>query len=119
MTLQTAVPVLRAAEYPRAKAFYTEMLGFAVVEEGGDPVQFGIFRQRTAQLFVDCWTGADTPPAPGWRAYFHTDDVDALAADLIAKGATLKGPETQPYGMREIEMSDPDGNVLCFGQDMP
>lgn len=119
MNLSSIIPALRAAEYPWSRASYTDILGFDVIEGGGDPVQFGVFRQGRAELFVDGWTGADTPPAPGWRACFHSPDVDALAAEFLAKGCTIKGPKTQPHGMREVEMADPDGNIRCFGQDMP
>ncbi len=116
MTLTSSIPVLRASDYPRAKAFWVNTLGFRVVEEGGDPPQFGIFHRERAQVFVDAWQGADKEPSPGWRAYFHTDDLDALIAE-IGDAAPVEGPRDTVYGMREIEVIDPDGNRLCFGQD--
>ena len=115
MMPQSAIPVLRAADYPRARAFWTEVLGFAVAEEGGDPARFGIFKKGAATVFVDAWHGADDTPSPAWRAYFHVEDVDGLAAAL--EWSDVEGPETKPYGMRELVVIDPDGNRLCFGQD--
>ena len=41
--------------------------------------------------------------------YIYVDDVDAVAADF---GATA---ELAYYGMREIELTDPDGNRLRIG----
>ena len=117
MPLTSSIPVLRAADYPRARAFWTGTMGFDVVEEGGDPARFGIFRRDAATVFVDAWHGGDAQPSPGWRAYFHTGDVDALAASL--ERAAIEGPEDKPWGMREIVVTDPDGNRLCFGQDIP
>lgn len=117
MSLLTSVPVLRVADYPRARAFWTGALGFEVVEEAGDPVTgFGIYRQGAARVFLIAWDGPEAA-YEGWRAYFHTDDLAAIAARLEAAGAAFRGPRTTEYGMREIEFSDPDGNVLCFGQD--
>ena len=94
-------------------------MGFVVGEEGGDPARFGIFHRGKATVFVDAWHGADAEPSPAWRSYFHTDDVDALATELREAGAEIDGPEDKVYGMREITLRDPDGNLLCFGQDIP
>ena len=115
MSLNSSIPVIRVSDYPRAKAFWTETLGFTVGEEGGDPARFGIFHSGKATVFVDAWHGADADPSPGWRAYFHLDDVDAFAASL--DWFEVEGPRDRPYGMRELEVIDPDGNRLCFGQD--
>ena len=118
MTLESAIPVLRVADYPRARAFWMDILAFDLREEGGDPPRFGIFAKEAARVFVDAWHGADAEPSPGWRAYFHTDDVDALARELAAKGYAAEGPRNAVYGMRELVVVDPDGNRLCFGQDI-
>ena len=116
--LERATPVLKTGDYPRAKAFYMETLGFEIIEEGGDPARFGIFKRGGAVIFVDSWHGAPAP-AEGWDAYFHTPDVDALCAELTAAGANItRALENAVYGMREFEVTDPDGNVLCFGSDV-
>lgn len=117
MTITSSIPVLRAADYPAAHRFWTGEMGFAVIEEGGAPPRFGIFRRDAATVFVDAWQGGDDRPSPGWRAYFHVDDVDALATELRDVGLILEGPTDTVYGMREIVVCDPDGNRLCFGQD--
>lgn len=116
MTLTSSIPVIRVSDYPRARSFWTGVLGFTLGEEGGDPPRFGIFHKDKATVFVDAWHGADTEPSPGWRAYFHVDDVDALAAEIGDKAPT-EGPRVTGYGMRELEVLDPDGNRLCFGMD--
>ena len=118
MTLTSAIPVLRSRDYPQARAFWTETMGFSIAEEGGEPPRFGIFHKDKATVFVDAWNGADPAPHDGWCAYFHCDDVDALARDLAAKGQPVNGPRDTVYGMREIDLRDPDGNLLCFGEDL-
>ena len=118
MTLDSSVPVLRSSDYAIARAFWTDMLGFSVGEEGGDPPRFGIFHRGNATVFVDAWHGADPQPSPGWRVYFYADDVDGLAAELRDRGVSVEGPRNAVYGMREMTLRDPDGNGLCFGQDL-
>ncbi|RED13867.1 VOC family protein [Pontivivens insulae] len=117
MNLTSGIPVLRVSDYPRAKAFYVDVLGFSVMEEAGDPVVgFGIFRHGPARVFLEAWQGAEAP-YDRWRAYFHTTDIGEVAGRLRAAGTSFSGPTATEYGMTEIEVADPDGNVLCFGVD--
>ena len=117
VTLTSSIPVMRVSDYPRARAFYEGVLGFAVLEEAGDPViGFGIYRLGAARVFLTAWDGPEAA-YDRWRAYFHTDDLPAIEARLKAAEATYKGPTRTFYNMDEIEVSDPDGNVLCFGTD--
>jgi catechol 2,3-dioxygenase-like lactoylglutathione lyase family enzyme len=117
MTLKTSVPVLRVSDYPRARAFWRDVLGFAIVEEAGAPVTgFGIYRRDAAQVFLIAWDGPEAP-YDRWRAYFHTDDLDGIVTALREAGTAHSGPTLTGYGMREVEVSDPDGNCVCFGED--
>ena len=116
--LLRATPVLKSGDYPRSRAFYVDVLGFGVVEEGGDPPRFGIFERDRSVLFVDAWHGAPQPVAGAWDAYIHVSGLETLHAELEARGARITRPiEDTVYGMREFEVTDPDGNVLCFGED--
>lgn len=116
--IESATPVLRSGDYPRSRHFYADVLGFTVMEEGGNPPRFGIFKQGGAVIFVNAW---DTPPPAdktGWDAYLHVRDIDVLHQKLIDLPETSPGPVRDTvYGMREFDLTDPDGNVLCFGQD--
>ncbi len=118
VTLASSIPVLRSGDYPTARSFWTLTMGFTLGEEGGEPPRFGIFHRGRATVFVDAWHGADTGFSAAWRAYFHTEDVDALAEELRGRGAAIEGPRDAVYGMREITVRDPDGNLLCFGQEI-
>ena len=119
MSYRNATPVLRASDYQRAKAFYMDVLGFERVNEAGDPVTgFGFFRAGAAQIFLHAWDGPERK-WDGWRGYFYADDLPALISKLTELGTPFKGPADTFYDMREIEVTDPDGNVLCFGTDVP
>lgn len=118
MPYQNATPVLRVADYQRAKTFYTDVLGFETVQEAGEPVVgFGIFRAGSAQIFLHSWDGPEAQ-WDGWRGYFYVDDQPAMIEKLKASEYPYKGPTDTYYGMREVEITDPDGNVLAFGTYM-
>jgi len=115
VSLRSSVPVLRVSDYARAHDFWRDVLGFEVVEEAGEPLTgFGIFRRDAASVFLIAWDGPEAP-YDRWRAYFHTDDLDEMVARLKSADVAFKGPTLTEYEMCEIEVADPDGNVVCFG----
>jgi uncharacterized glyoxalase superfamily protein PhnB len=43
-------------------------------------------------------------------------DVDRVYADLVDRHARIRMPPTNmPWGIREMHVADPDGNVIRFG----
>jgi hypothetical protein len=52
-----------------------------------------------------------------WFGYCEVDDVDALRAEITARGAQCSLPADRPYGMREIVVTTIDGNRIVFGQE--
>lgn len=71
IVLESATPVLKTADYPTARSFYIDRLGFTIIEEGGDPPRFGIFRRGDALLFIEGWKGALSSVPGAWEAYIH------------------------------------------------
>ncbi|MEO0964758.1 MAG: VOC family protein [Planctomycetota bacterium] len=67
---------------------------------------------------------AGVPYLPNWKhrdktaqVYFWVDDVDALYAELMERGATHDfGPCDQPHGCREFGIQDLDDHDVVFGQ---
>lgn len=117
---ERATPVLKSADYRRSRHYYEGVLGFTVLEEGGDPPRFGIFGRGQSRLFVDSWHGGPHSVPGSWDAYIHVSGIAELAGEYGAAGADItRPPENTVYGMREFEVTDPDGNVICFGEDLP
>ena len=50
--------------------------------------------------------------------YLRNKDVDAQFSSLKDKVDVVQEPITRFYGMREWYMRDPDGYILCFGQEL-
>ena len=54
----------------------------------------------------------------GGVVYVGVEEVDALHAELLAKGVTIdSGPVDQTWGNREMYVRDPDGNSIRFAQE--
>ena len=61
---------------------------------------------------------AKRPAGQGALSIF-VDDVDALYAELVGRGARIIVPAAdRAYGMRDFSVLDPDGNVLVFGMSI-
>ncbi len=126
----SAVPVFSVPDVSATAEYYRDVLGFQIagywsdgrVTLGSDPppvfgsvardgvyVYFSRAAERPAQR-----AAAGDPLA----AYFTVEGVDALAAELSARGAEiLDGPADRVYRQRELVVRDCNGMVLAFGED--
>jgi len=58
---------------------------------------------------------AEAPAGPNLAMWLQVRDVDAAHDELAAKGVTvLRPPVTEPWGLREMWVSDPDGLALAI-----
>ncbi len=106
--MTSVVPFLRVADAEATAEWYAR-LGFAVEWrhrfEPGLPLFVAISR-GDARIFLSEHTGDARPDT---LLYLYVEDVDAVATDFGVE------PADAPYGMREIELRDPDGNRLRLG----
>jgi catechol 2,3-dioxygenase-like lactoylglutathione lyase family enzyme len=111
--------VLEVKDIKVSEAFYREKLGFRPGLFFGEPPTFCIVSRDDVTILLDL---ARKPhPAPlnqYWAMYLYVDDVNAMAAELAARGVALdREPEDQPYGCRDFDIRDPDGHVIGIGQN--
>ena len=92
-----------------SQRYYRDKLGFKIDWTDGDPPDFGAVSRGDAQIFMcqRCQGHAGS-----WLWVF-TPDVDKLHRELVERGAIIKAPPAnKPWGVREMQVADPDGNVL-------
>jgi catechol 2,3-dioxygenase-like lactoylglutathione lyase family enzyme len=105
-------PILHVASLRDSQRYYRDALGFHVEWEHGDPPDFGAVSRGDSVLFL-CQGCSSARGA--WTMMF-TGDVDRLHAELVGRHAIIKMPPTDmPWGLREIQVVDPDSNVMRFG----
>ncbi len=112
-----SVPVV---DQDRSAAFYTDALGFKLIanEPMGPTMRWVQLAVPSTTFSITLVTWFDQMPPGTLRGLmYNVDDVDAMAADLHARGyladATVK---EEPWG-RYVTIDDPDGNSLILQQD--
>ena len=117
MNLGPATPIFRIFDEDRARDFYLRWMGFEVVFEHrfapDMPLYLGIRRGR----FDLHLSGHHGDTTPGTRIRVPVDDIDALYTDLKSrpeKSFHLGPPCPQPWGERDMTVTDPFGNRLTF-----
>ena len=115
-------PSFTVNDLEKSHAWYQDVLGFAVDERWErDGKLMGVSLKAGAATFMigqDDWKkGRDRRKGEGFRLYCTTtQDVDALAARIKAKGGVLDSePADQPWGSRDFSLTDPDGFKITIG----
>jgi catechol 2,3-dioxygenase-like lactoylglutathione lyase family enzyme len=111
-----AVPVLCVLDLDRAIAFY-RCLGFSL--QARFPVGYALLDRDGVVLHLRVSSAGETitPENNPCGAYFHLRGVDGFANGLREQAIRLlEEPSDRPWGMRECSVSDPDGNLLRFGE---
>lgn len=106
--MTSVVPFLRVADAEETARWYAR-IGFREEWRTRSAPHLPLFlaiTNGTGRIFLSEHT-ADAH-ADG-LVYVYVDDVDAVAAEFG------KEPELMYYGIREIELTDPDGNRLRVG----
>lgn len=118
-------PLLEVFDMPAAIHFYRDVLGFELVTTSpGDHFGWALLRLNGVELMLNtAYDNDERPPAPDpARVAGHADtalffgcaDLDGAYSHLRAHGLNVKEPVTRVYGMRQLNVIDPDGYNLCF-----
>ena len=115
--LRSVATIFVVQDVTRSIQHYRDALGFRVEFTYGEPAFYaGVERDN---VLIHLQAASDTKRQPGQGAvYVFVTDVDALYQELTSRGAnTLQAPKDYPYGMRDFEAVDLDGNQLSFGME--
>lgn len=109
-------PVLYVRDFQEAMVYYTEKLLFERLWDWGDPPDFGAVRLGKVEIFF-CQGGQGAPGS--WLCIF-LDDVDGYYTRIRQLGAeVIEPPRNMPWGMREMQVRDPNQHILRFGHGIP
>jgi catechol 2,3-dioxygenase-like lactoylglutathione lyase family enzyme len=104
-------PILRVEDMSTSVRYYVEVLGFENAAWGNDDFTRvgrdgrGIYLCRGGQGHTGAWI------------WIGVGDVRALHRAYEERGAIIiREPKNEPWAL-EMQIEDPDGNVLRFGSD--
>ncbi len=96
--MRSSTTVFTVSDAAAALAYYRDRLGFDVDFEYGTPTFYVGLCSGEVSLHLVAASQAPRPPGHGAVCIF-VDDVDALHADLVRRGARiLNPPEDRDYG---------------------
>ena len=99
-------------DIPRAKHFYSEVLGLELESEGESDMELRA-GQVTLDIFDPASIGQPFAPSPAGLA-LRVGDVDVARAELEAKGVVFDGETIETSVCRQAWFKDPDGNALML-----
>lgn len=110
-SILATVPVLASLDLGESLAFYSGRLGFEVRLRTDDCL---IVARDGAELHF--WLCPDRYLAENTSCYVRCADSEALHHEFQARGLALAPPALRPWGMKELYVIDPHGNLLKFGE---
>lgn len=101
--------LLRPADLDRSLHFYRDVLGLAIYRQFGTPADPGVvFFLGSGMLEVS--GRSDDAPGRSVMIWLQVRDVHAEHERLAAAGVrVLRPPMTEPWGLIEMWIEDPDG----------
>lgn len=104
--------VLYVKDFAASLAYYREKLGFDGDFIWGEPPYYACLHLGDADIHLNSYAPVGTS-----IVCIFCSGVDALHAELAARGANITQlPTTEAYGMREFNVTDPNGHRLVFGE---
>ncbi len=108
--------LLRPSDLDRSRRFYRDILGLAIYREFGHPDDPGMVFFLGPGLLEVSGRAAD-PPGRSVMIWIQVRDVRAEHARLAAAGVpVIREPATEPWGLTEMWIEDPDGIRIVLAE---
>jgi len=116
--MRHSVTVFTVTNIADTTAYYRDRLGFQVAFEYGTPATYVGLTEGNVSLHLIASSRNNRLAGRGAVSIF-VDDVDAVHADLVRRGARIESePKDQNYGIRDFDVTDLDGNMIYFGKSL-
>jgi catechol 2,3-dioxygenase-like lactoylglutathione lyase family enzyme len=121
LMLEKLCPILPTRDVANAEAFWNH-LGFETVYR--DDAAYLLMKRDGAEVHFFLHPQLN-PATNDHGAYLRPADIYALSAEWAGLGLPATGVprfvpvEDKPWGMAELALVDPDGNLIRAGQETP
>ncbi|OSC32332.1 glyoxalase [Mycobacterium vulneris] len=110
--------LLRPSDYQRSLAFYRDEIGLAIWRDYGAGT---VFFAGQSLLELAGYGAPDPSQAafPG-ALWLQVRDIEATQAELAGRGVPIaREARQEPWGLKEMHVTDPDGLTLIFVEVPP
>jgi uncharacterized glyoxalase superfamily protein PhnB len=116
--LSPAIPQLPTGNIEKTAEFFESKLNFVIAEKFAEYKHLIIKRGKTEIHFWQAPTEAEAKAiACQSSCYIRVENIKALFAEFKANDAPFAYELTkQPWGMYEMQVNDPYGNAIRFGE---
>ena len=103
----------------KAATYYKDVLGFTIAFTWEDPPTYVVVnRDEAVSIHFSKREDEFTPSSAHVALSIFVHDVDALYHEYQRKGANITNEiGDRPWGMRDFDITDPNGFILSFGQE--
>ena len=114
------LPLLFTGDIERSRAFYCDQLGFTLTNryDPNGKLAWCMLAMEGASIMLEQVDAERLSGLAHRRSdialYFLCEDVDVLHERFKANGVDAEPPFVAFYGMKQLEVQDPDGRFLCF-----
>ncbi|HEY4250505.1 MAG TPA: VOC family protein [Roseomonas sp.] len=112
--------VLAVRDLAATATYFQAALGFDLTWAEAD--EWRLLTRGQVRVMIGRCPEVTPAAAIGDHSYFgylEVDDVDALHAELVRRGAIIRHPPTdQVWGMREMAIATPDGHRMMIAQPL-
>ena len=118
--LNPAIPQLPSGNIDKTAEFFETKLNFEIVAKFPDH-KFLILRRGPAVIHFWQTTTEEEAKELGSQSscYIPVEDIEPLFEELKNAGAPFRyGLTPQPWGMNEMQIDDPYGNAIRFGESV-
>ena len=111
----SAAPCLLVRDMLRSLEFYHRVLGCEPGHLEADPPVYATLHRDDVAIHLAL--DRDGERAGSNSCCVFVTNMDALYEACVAAGASItRKIEDSPYGLRDFNLADPDGNVILFGE---
>ncbi|MEO7480307.1 MAG: VOC family protein [Sulfuriferula sp.] len=109
--IQSTIPVLASLDIDETIAFYVTRLGF---EKQLMLDHYAIVSRDSAEIHF--WLCPEPHIAENTSCYVRVSNTQALYEEFKSKNLAVNPPAVRPWGMKELYVVDPHGNLIKFGE---
>ena len=113
MDMKLELVPIPVSDVDRAKAFYTEQVGFNADHDHqlGEDVRFVQLTPPGSACSIVIGRGiTDVAPGSAQGTLLVVPDIDTARAELVARGVEISDVQDMEWGARHAYFNDPDGN---------